>query len=73
MQKDAYRVWEMLTGTRFMLEIEGNKLRISPVAQEGAYEDLLAECFQEYGAVFCTPELTSFGLDLYEQVISVKE
>lgn len=51
MQKDAYRVWEMLTGTRFLLEIEGNKLRISPVAQEGAYENLLAECFQEYGVV----------------------
>lgn len=51
MQKEAYRVWEMLSGTKFTLEINGNKIRISPVAQEGTYEDLLTECFQEYGTV----------------------
>lgn len=51
MQAEAYRIWEMVTGTKFSLEINGNKLRISPVAQSGTYEDLLAECFKEYGIV----------------------
>lgn len=51
MQAEAYRIWEMVTGTKFTVEIDGNKLRISPVAQDGAYEDLLAECFKEYGVV----------------------
>lgn len=51
MQEEAYDIWGMLTGTKFTLEINGNKLRISPVAQTGTYEDLLAECFKEYGVV----------------------
>jgi len=51
MQKEAYDIWELLTGTKFTLEINGNKLRISPMAQEGTYEDLLTECFKEYTCV----------------------
>ena len=51
MKDEAYRIWGMLTGTKFTLEINANKLRISPVAQEGTYEDLLTECFKEYGVV----------------------
>lgn len=51
MQAESYRIWGMLTGTKFTLEINSNKLRISPVAQEGTYEDLLTECFKEYGVV----------------------
>lgn len=51
MQAEAFRIWEMLAGTKFTLEINGNKLRISPVAQVGTYEDLLTECFKEYASV----------------------
>lgn len=65
MQKEAYRVWEMLTGTGFTLEINGNKLRISPVTREGAYEDLLTECFQEYGVVEKGSMHSPFAGDLF--------
>ncbi len=51
MQTEAYRIWEMVTGTKFTLEINANKLRILPMAQDGTYEDLLTECFKEYGVV----------------------
>ena len=65
MQKDAFRVWEMLMGTRFKLEINGNKLHISPIALEGAYEDLLAECFKEYGVVEKESMHSPFTGDLF--------
>lgn len=50
MQEEAYRIWGMLKGTRFTLEINGNKVRISPAAQQGNYEDLLGECFEKFEA-----------------------
>ncbi len=65
MQKDAYEIWEMLTGTRFTVEIIGNKLRISPKAQDGTYEDLLAECFGEYGVVEKGSMHSPFTTDLF--------
>lgn len=65
MQKEAYDIWEMLTGTKFTLEINGNKLRISPVAQSGTYEDLLTECFKEYGVVEKGSMHSPFAGDLF--------
>jgi len=65
MQKDAYDIWETLTGTKFTLEINGNKLRISQVAQEGTYEDLLTECFKEYGVVEKGSMHSPFTADLF--------
>ena len=65
MQEEAYDIWEMLTGTKFTLEINGNKLRISQMAQEGTYEDLLTECFKEYGVVEKGSMHSPFTTDLF--------
>lgn len=65
MKAEAYDIWEMLTGTKFTLEINGNKLRISPMAQDGTYEDLLAECFKEYGVVEKGSMHSPFAGDLF--------
>lgn len=65
MQEEAFRIWEMLIGTRFTLEINGNKVRISPVAQQGTYEDLLAECFKEYEPVQKGSMHSPFNGDLF--------
>ena len=65
MQTEAYTIWEKLTGTKFTLEINSNKLRIMPVAVEGTYEDLLAECFKEYGVVEKGTMHSPFAGDLF--------
>lgn len=65
MQEEAFRIWEMLTGTKFTLEINGNKVRISPKSQTGTYEDFLKECFEKYEPVQKGTMRSPFNGDLF--------